>query len=59
MILERTTWAVEKSVSQVNRCYLVDNSWDDFGFQTLFEAVLFDDHGVVTTSDMCEYCGRE
>ncbi|PPJ46734.1 hypothetical protein C0075_13920 [Rhizobium sp. KAs_5_22] len=24
-------------------CYLIRNSWDDFGFKTLFEVVLFDD----------------
>lgn len=45
MKLERTNWAVEQSVSQVELCYLVENDWDDFGFRTLFEAVLFDSQG--------------
>ena len=27
-------------------CYLINNTWDDFGFKTMFEVVLFDNDGV-------------
>lgn len=31
-------------VSASDVCYLVRNTWDDFGFKTLFEVVLFDEN---------------
>ncbi|MER8402046.1 hypothetical protein [Mesorhizobium sp. M1348] len=31
-------------VSASDICYLVRNTWDDFGFKTLFEVVLFDEN---------------
>ncbi|RYE10639.1 MAG: hypothetical protein EOP22_03275 [Hyphomicrobiales bacterium] len=46
MRLERVATRIAESFIDDDICYLVENSWNDFGYQALFEAILFDENSV-------------
>jgi predicted ATPase len=45
MRLEQSTSQVPSDFASPDVCFLIGNTWDDFGFKTMFKAILFDSKG--------------